>query len=56
MYVKSPHHICLGYCLFIISGQVGDWKNWFTVRQNDMFDTYYKDRMTNSRLQIKFTV
>lgn len=37
-------------------GQVGDWKNWFTVGQNDMFDAYYKDRMTNSRLQIKFTV
>lgn len=37
-------------------GQVGDWKNWFTVGQSDMFDDYYKDRMKTSRVKIKFTL
>ncbi|XP_048732222.2 sulfotransferase 1B1-like isoform X2 [Ostrea edulis] len=26
-------------------GQVADWKNWFTIAQNDMFNTIYKEKM-----------
>ena len=40
----------------VISGQVGDWKNWFTVGQSDMFDNYYKEKMKTSGVKIKFTL
>lgn len=34
-------------------GQVGDWKNWFSVAQNEAFDAYYSVQMKDSNL--KFT-
>ncbi|XP_076094498.1 sulfotransferase 1C2-like isoform X1 [Mytilus galloprovincialis] len=34
-------------------GQVGDWKNWFTVAQNECFGALYDDEMKSSNL--KFT-
>ncbi|KAL3857294.1 hypothetical protein ACJMK2_011979 [Sinanodonta woodiana] len=37
-------------------GQVGDWKNWFTVAQNELFDTVYAERMKNSKFQFRCMV
>ncbi|KAL3857300.1 hypothetical protein ACJMK2_011982 [Sinanodonta woodiana] len=37
-------------------GQVGDWKNWFTVAQNELFDAVYAERMKNSKFQFRCMV
>ncbi|XP_071115994.1 sulfotransferase 1A1-like [Haliotis cracherodii] len=37
-------------------GGVGDWKNWFTVAQNEWFDQLYQEKMTDCHLQFKYTL
>ncbi|XP_033736241.1 sulfotransferase family cytosolic 1B member 1-like [Pecten maximus] len=37
-------------------GEVGDWKNWFIVGQNDLFDTVYFERMQNSKTNLRFSL
>lgn len=35
-------------------GEVGDWKNWFTVSQNERFDALYSDEMKESNLRFTY--
>ncbi|XP_067670300.1 sulfotransferase 1B1-like [Haliotis asinina] len=37
-------------------GEVGDWKNCFTVSQNEWFDQLYQEKMINSQLQFRYTL
>ncbi|XP_046568571.1 sulfotransferase 1A1-like [Haliotis rubra] len=37
-------------------GEVGDWKNWFTIADNEWFDQVYKDRMTGIDLSFRYTI
>lgn len=41
---------------FYRKGEVGDWKNWFTVAQNEMFDKVFGEKMENIDLEIKYTI
>lgn len=35
-------------------GIVGDWKNYFTLSQNQMFDEVYKQKMADTGLSFEF--
>ncbi|ESP02862.1 hypothetical protein LOTGIDRAFT_110936 [Lottia gigantea] len=35
-------------------GQVGDWKNYFTVAENEEFDKVYQEKMKASKLQFRY--
>ncbi|XP_046579030.1 sulfotransferase 1A1-like isoform X1 [Haliotis rubra] len=37
-------------------GVVGDWKNWFTVAQNEWFDQLYQEKMADSDIKVRFTL
>ena len=42
----------VGYVLF--TGEIGDWKNHFTVGQNERFDAQYKEKMKGSKYSFTF--
>lgn len=35
-------------------GEIGDWKNHFTVAMNENFDAIFKEEMKNSNIQVQF--
>ncbi|XP_035824454.1 sulfotransferase 1E1-like [Aplysia californica] len=41
---------------FYRKGDVGDWKNHFTVAMNEQFDAEYKRRMSNYKTSFKYTL
>ena len=41
-------------CIESFIGQIGDWKNYFTVAMNEEFDKWFKEGMENSKLQFQF--
>ena len=42
-----PEYFQTLFPLFVFSGEVGDWKNWFTVAQNEKIDRIMAEKMEN---------
>jgi hypothetical protein len=39
--------------MFVVTGVIGDWKNWFTVAQNDQLNDMYQKEMAD--VDVNFT-
>ncbi|XP_071955836.1 sulfotransferase 1C4-like isoform X1 [Antedon mediterranea] len=47
-------HVDHAISAFMRKGVVGDWKNYFTINQNAMFDKMYREKMKNTDLSFEF--
>lgn len=50
MAVQSSNHFRNGPSDILRKGIVGDWRNWFTVAQNQAFDKLFEEKMAGSKL------
>lgn len=41
-------------CKFMRKGEVGDWRNYFSLAQSDFFDALYADKTKGCALDFKF--
>ena len=41
---------------FMRKGQVGDWKNYFTINESSAFDRMYEEKMKGKDLKIDFEI
>jgi len=41
--------------IIVITGEIGDWKNHFTVAQNEAFDSLYDTNMLDCGVKFQFT-
>ncbi|XP_046561662.1 sulfotransferase 1A2-like isoform X2 [Haliotis rubra] len=41
---------------FYRKGEIGDWKNWFTVAENERFDQIWDEKMKNSGMKFIYSV
>lgn len=41
------------FLYFLFLGIAGDWKNYFTVAQNEKFDAIYRKEMSGNTLQFR---
>jgi hypothetical protein len=61
--VKRRSHLCFiklsllnHFCFDYVVGEIGDWKNWFTCADNEMFDETWTKEMAKSKLfEFKYT-
>ena len=40
----------------VLSGEVGDWKNHFTVAENEQFDKLLEEQFKDSAIKFKYSV
>lgn len=52
-FVSKPTFSTINLTGWFHLGQVADWKNYFTVAQNERFDEDYKQKMKNSTLRFR---
>jgi len=42
--------------IVFVPGEVGDWRNHFTVAQSDLFDKFYEEELGNLNIPFKYTL
>uniref|UniRef100_A0A0B7A948 Sulfotransferase domain-containing protein n=1 Tax=Arion vulgaris TaxID=1028688 RepID=A0A0B7A948_9EUPU len=50
MAIQGSNHFRNGPGDILRKGVIGDWRNWFTVSQNEAFDNLFEEKMAASKL------